>query len=285
MDLWMEENHKDLFAMRYRITDVLYSKKSPFQQVDVVQTAGFGKMMFLDHLVMVSERDEFIYHDMITHVALHAMPQARKVLIIGGGDGGTLREVLRHQRIEKVVMVEIDPLVVEAAQLHFPELSQGMKDPRAEVLIQDGVAFMAESRERFDLILIDSTDPIGPATPLFGEAFYRNVYDRLSEVGVVVAQGESCFYEPVMQQKLLSMFVDIFPLRGIYNYANMTYPGSLWSFVYGSKGCPIRKSHPEVPPLRCRYYNRALHESAFILPSFQLDSLADWISPAQPETT
>jgi len=282
LELWVEEKLGNFYAARFRVTKTLFSGASEFQKVDIVETLGHGRMLLIDDLIMVSERDEFVYHDMISHVPLFSHPNPKKVLVIGGGDGGTLREVLRHPCVEKCVMVEIDPVVVDACKTYLPQTSCAMDDPRADVRIEDGVAFMANSDETFNLIIIDSTDPIGPATPLFGEAFYRNVFERLGPDGMVVAQGESPFYEKKTQTSMLQRLAGIFPITGIYNYVNLTYPGCLWSFVYASKTHSLKhaevQSKIQASGLTFKYYNGDIHRGAFLLPSFQAEHLESWLT-------
>lgn len=274
---YVQEVNRNHFAVQYEISEVLFSGLSDFQKVEVVNTLGHGKMLLNDDLVMVTERDEFIYHDMITHLPLFVHPNPKNVLVIGGGDGGTAREVLRHKSVEKCVMVEIDKMVVDACREFIPVTSSDLDNPKLELLIEDGVKYMKESKETFDVIIIDSTDPIGPATPLFGEEFYRDVYDRLSENGIVVAQGESPFYEVPMQQKLLNVVKDIFPLRSYYNFSNLTYPGGLWSFLFASKGLhPLKdfdSSKVTASGLTFKYYNEGIHQAAFQLPQFMKENL------------
>ena len=201
-----------------------------------MDTYGHGRMLLNDGLTMISERDEFIYHDMIVHVPLFVHPQPKKVLVIGGGDGGTAKEVLRHSSVEKCVMVEIDKMVCDACRAHIPQTAACLDtEPRLHLLYEDSVKYVAETMEKFDVVLIDSTDPIGPATPLFGEEFYKNVYNCLSEDGIVVSQGESPFYEQTMQKKLTGIINNQFPVSMIYNFTNQTYPGGFWSFTFGSK--------------------------------------------------
>ncbi|PIE03593.1 MAG: spermidine synthase [Acidobacteria bacterium] len=281
MQLWIEEHHRDFLINQFRVKQTLFSGKSDFQQVDIVEAVGYGRMLFIDGLVMVSERDEFIYHDMISHVPLFSHPNPQNVLIIGGGDGGTLREVLRHDGIESCVMVEIDPVVVHACKEFLPQTSCSMAHPKAQVLIQDGIQYVKETDKRFDLVLVDSTDPIGPATPLFGEDFYQNVFRILKQNGIVVAQGESPYYEMDMQKDMLSRLAKIFPKTGIYNYSNLTYPGALWSFIYGTKGPSLRsgefKGKIEQSGMTCQYYNHGIHTAAFQLPSFQKEQLSEWL--------
>jgi len=278
---FVEEVHRNHFSVRYQIKEKLFEGQSDFQKVEVVETLGYGRMLLNDSLVMVTEKDEFIYHDMIAHVPLFVHPNPQKVLIVGGGDGGTAREVLRHLSVESVVMVEIDKMVVDACREFILQTSKDLSNPKMTLLIEDGVKYMKESSETFDVIIIDSTDPIGPATPLFGEEFYKNVSARLSDNGIVVAQGESPFYEEVMQKKLLSIVADIFPIRTYYNFNNMTYPGGLWSFLFASKGRhPIKdfQAHRvEQSGLAFNYYNSEIHKGCFSLPQFMVNNLKELI--------
>jgi len=282
MELWIEERQEDILGMRFRVEKTLFSGKSDFQQIDIVETRGYGRMLLIDGLVMISERDEFIYHDMISHVPLFSHPSPKRVLVIGGGDGGTLREVLRHESVETCVMVEIDPVVVDACKTFIPQTAHAMDHAKARVLIEDGVKFVEQTDEKFDLVLVDSTDPIGPATPLFGEAFYHNVHRILEPNGIVVAQGESPFYEMETQESMLQRLAGIFPKTGIYNYANLTYPCALWSFVYATNGLSLRsdeiRARIEHAGLSFQYYNPGIHMAAFQLPTFQQDKLQEWLT-------
>ena len=283
-DLWIEEKFEDFMGLRLKVEKTLFSGKSEFQTVDVVETKGHGKMLLNDGLVMVTERDEFIYHDMITHVPLFTHPSPKRVLVIGGGDGGTAREVIRHPGVEKCVMVEIDEVVVNACVEHIPQTSSMLKDPRIELIIGDGVKYVEEAAkkdEKFDVILVDSTDPIGPAQPLFGHEFYENIFKSLSDDGLVVSQGESPFYQTQMQKKLVQILHETFPIVSLYNFNNMTYPGGLWSFTFGSK-----KFHPlkdfdskrvDDSNLEFEYYNKDIHRGAFALPNFQRKEVADFL--------
>lgn len=283
MDLWVEERHKDTASRRFRVKQVLFSQRSPFQQVEVVETEGLGKMLLNDGLVMVTERDEFIYHDMLAHVPLYTHPDPRRVLIIGGGDGGSAREVLRHPTVEHCRMVEIDALVVEACRQHIPQTAACLDDPRLQLTIEDGVEFVARTHERYDVVMVDSTDPIGPATPLFGAEFYANVRRILTPQGIVVSQAESAYHEPEMQSALLAILADLFPRVHLYNYCNMSYPAGLWSFSFGSLGlCPIAnldRARIEREALPTQYYNAPIHCAAFALPEFARKRYARWTTP------
>lgn len=275
---YVEEVNPEGFSVRYNIKEVLFSGKSPFQKVEVVQTEGHGKMLLNDDLVMITERDEFVYHDMITHVPLFVHPNPKRVLIIGGGDGGTAREVLRHATVEHVDMVEIDGMVVEACRQHIPQTAVGMEDnPRFKLYIDDGVKFVRETQNKYDVIIVDSTDPIGPAQPLFGSEFYQDVYNCLTENGIVVSQAESPFYNVDTQKAMSKILNSIFAKVAYYNFTNLTYPGGYWSFSFASKGLhPVQDFNPErvkASGLKFKYYTADLHKAAFCLPQFQLDNI------------
>ena len=278
---WVEERFWDFFATRFRIKQVLFTGQSPFQRVQVVDTEGHGRMLLNDGLVMVSERDEFIYHEMIAHVPLFVHPAARRVLVIGGGDGGTVREVLKHKSVERCTLVEIDAMVVDACKVYIPQTASSLDDPRVVVMIADGVEFVAQTKERFDVVIVDSTDPIGPAQPLFGPEFYGNVKKVLTERGIVVSQGESAFYSGEMQKSLLRILDGLFQRVGLYNYTNMTYPGGLWSFTFASKGLrPVADFDPSrvrASGIEFNYYNPHVHRAAFDLPQFMRKELGEFL--------
>lgn len=247
----------------------------------VVETAGHGKMLFNDGLAMISERDEFIYHDMITHVPLFVHPSPKQVLVIGGGDGGTAREVLRHPDVELCTMVEIDKMVVDACKEHIPVTSKVFSNPKLNLKIEDAIKYVAETDKTFDVILVDSTDPIGPAKPLFGPAFYKNISRVLNPNGIVVSQGESPFFEKEMQCSLMGVLNQTFPVVSIYNFTNLTYPGGLWSFTFASKGLhpldDFNEERVEKMGLDFKYYNKEIHRGAFALPQFMRNNLKDYI--------
>ncbi|WP_448567307.1 polyamine aminopropyltransferase [Thalassotalea ganghwensis] len=276
-NLWVEEKFQDFLGVRFKVENVLFSGKSDYQTVDVVETKGHGRMLLNDGLIMVTERDEFAYHDMITHVPLFVHPSPKKVLIIGGGDGGTAREVIRHPSIEKCVMVEIDAMVVDACKEFIPQTSKALSDDKIELIIGDGVEYVNSTKEIFDVIIVDSTDPIGPAQPLFGEAFYQDVFKCLADDGIVVSQGESSWYAADIQASLLSVLNNVFPKCFLYSFSNLTYPGGLWSFTFASK-----KYHPiddfsleryQQSNMTFDYYNDKIHSAAFALPSFAIKAL------------
>ena len=282
-DLWLSEEHQGTVKLSFKVKKSLFSGKSRFQQVDVVETAGHGRMLLNDGVVMLCERDEFVYHEMIAHVPLFVHPAPRRVLIIGGGDGGTAREVLRHREVERAVMVEIDEMVVDASREHLPTVSCALDDPRLVLMIEDGVRFVAETRERFDVVIVDSTDPVGPAAPLFDQAFYRNVAGILAGDGILVSQAESAYYDRALQGPMLANQRPFFPRLHLYLYSNLSYPGGLWSFGFASRTlCPVRDFHPgrvADANLTMRYYNPGVHLGAFMLPGFVRENLDGVIDP------
>lgn len=280
--IWVQDVLNKDFQLSLRVKETLYSKQSSFQRVDVVDTYEVGKVLLNDGIFMLSEKDEFIYHEMISHVALFSHSSPKRVLIIGGGDGGTAREVLRHECLEKIVMVEIDEAVVEACRLHIPQTGECLNqhDPRFELLIDDGVAYIKnhiqQQQQKFDVIIVDSTDPIGPAAPLFNHSFYQNVKQCLNEGGVVVSQAESPFLLQEEQKHLLQILKDTFESVHVYNYCNMVYPGGPYSFSIAGNGQldPQKIVREEdAKELFTQYYSLEMHKSSFILPRFQRDYL------------
>jgi spermidine synthase len=282
-DMWVTETHKEIIGLRFRVQKTLFTGKSPFQQVDVVRTAGHGNLLLNDGVVMISERDEFVYHEMIAHVPLCVHPNPERVLIIGGGDGGTVREVLKHPSVKRAVMVEIDEMVVTACREHFPDVSCALDDPRLELRIEDGIRFVNQTTERFDVALIDSTDPIGPAAPLFDRAFYRRVAEVLDDDGIMITQAESPFYDPDLQAPMLNNQRPFFKRLHLYLFSTLTYPGGLWSFGFASKQyhplTDFDAGRPATAGLTTRYYNPGIHRAAFMLPNFVADGLAEVLDP------
>ena len=261
--------------INYLYKDKLFSGKSDFQKIEVYDTEKFGKMLIHDDIVMSTTKDEAVYHEMISHVPLFGHKNPEKVLIIGGGDGGTAREVLKHSTVKKCKMVEIDGMVVEACKKFIEYSKEGLDHPKLDLTIGDGIEFARNTEEKFDCVIVDSTDPIGPATDLFGPEFYKNVSNILTEEGVVAAQGMNYALSLSIQKDLIKVLKDFFPISGMYNYTNSTYVG-MWSFAYASK-----KKHPLENFQKERflkeskwtkdldYYNEAIHKASFALPQKQ----------------
>lgn len=282
MELWVEEIHQDKTGLSFKVTQTLFSGKSAFQQVDIVETAGLGRMLLNDGVFMLSEADEFIYHEMIAHVPLFTHPCPENVLIIGGGDGGAAREVLKHQSVGRVVMVEIDEMVVNACREHIPSVSCALNHPKLDLKIGDGVEYAATTKERFDMILVDSTDPVGSAEPLFDAEFYRNAARILSDDGILITQAESPFYDSELQRTMLTRQRDFFEHLHLYLFPSLVYPGGLWGFGFASKKYSPRDVKPERiknSGVSLRYYNADIHRSAFVLPTFIAENLKGVIDP------
>lgn len=277
MSEWIEEIYKEGLSFRLKKMRELFKGKSEFQKVEVSESTHHGRVLLNDGCFMLSERDERIYHEMIVHPAMSVLPNTQTVLVIGGGDGGTAREVLRHISVEKCVMVEIDGLVVEVCREHIPQTASALDDSRLDLRIEDGVQFMRETGMKFDLIIVDSTDPNGAAVPLFGRGFYADVARCLNQPGIVVAQGGSVFYELEVQARLLGLASEFFECRSMMNFTNMTYPGGYWSFLWASNGCHPLKDQKPIKGLEMFFYNADLHRAAFALPEFQRQRLAPWI--------
>ncbi len=270
--IWADEEYQGIVRTGFRLKRRLFKGKSPFQTVEVVETAGHGKLLLIDGMTMVSERDEFVYHEMIAHVPLFLHPKPQRVLVIGGGDGGSVREVLKHKSVERCVLVEIDGLVVEASRQYIPLTAAKLSDKRAVVRIEDGVKFVRETAERFDVVIVDSTEPFGPAKELFGTAFYKDVKRVLTQDGIVISQAGSPFYEIGTIKNLDRILGKVFPVVDAYLFNNLTYPGGLWAFTYASKGLrPVKDFRPsrvKAAKLPLRWYNADVHAGAFALPNF-----------------
>ncbi len=285
IDLWFREECNGYLATSFKIKETLFSGRSEYQKIDVVRTEGHGVMLINDGFVMLSERDEFVYHEMIAHVPLFVHPSPKRVLIIGGGDGGTAREVLRHTAVEKAVMVEIDAMVVDVCRKYLPTLTSALDDPRLTLRIEDGVKYVKETKEKFDVVIVDSTDPIGPATPLFNEDFYRGVSAILEEDGILITQAESPFYDGGIQASMLGNQRPFFDRLHVYLLSNLTYPGGLWSFGFATKGprplADFDEARVAAANLSMRYYNTGIHRAAFMLPNFMQENLGKILDPVK----
>jgi spermidine synthase len=277
-NVWFTDKD-DFQALSLRFTgEVFFDVQSPFQRVRIIESYKYGKMLALDDMVMTTIEDEFHYHEMISHPALFTHGNAKNILVIGGGDGGTVREILRHEGVEKVTMVEIDGEVITACKEHLPQIAAAFDDPRLELIVDDGIAFIKNAApESYDLVIVDGSDPVGPAEGLFSVEFYTNCYNSLTKDGILVAQGES----PKFNEK---SFTELnHTLQGIFGtdkapvslFFVPTYPTGMWSFQYGIKGA----KHPKhitndieidsfVDQKGLRYYNSDVHKGSFATPNF-----------------
>jgi len=271
MELWCSEQQTQNLKLSARIRATLFSGKSEFQEIMVLDSFEFGRMLVLDGVFQTSIFDEFIYHEMIAHVPLHIHPNPRKVLVIGGGDGGCVREVLKHPSVKSIEMVEIDGLVVEVAKKYLPEISSAMieNNPKLQVKIGDGIGHMKNAENEYDVIIVDCSDPIGPGEGLFSYSFYQNVYKALKPDGLFVQQTESPFYHQPLIKKLHKDIRSLFPIAELYLAQIPLYPGGLHSFTIGSKQYNSQSvDQKRILDLPYRYYNKELQTSCFILPNF-----------------
>ncbi len=272
MELWYTEKQTPNYGITAKVKETLYTATTPFQELAVIDTVEFGRMLVLDGMVQTTIRDEFVYHEMIAHPALTAHPNPKKVAVIGGGDGGVIREVLKHSTVEKAVLVEIDEEVILASKKFLPEIAGALDDPRVEVLVTDGIQHIRDTKNEYDVILVDSTEPVGAAVGLFSESFYANIYEALTDDGIMVAQTESPLFNRDLIQKSFSGIKKSFPITWLYLASVFTYPSGMWSFTMGSKKvCPLQVERQDIPDLDTKYYNNAVHYGAFQLPSFVAD--------------
>lgn len=279
---WIAEPPILGWQQRFQVSSRLFRTRSAYQQIEVWDTAPFGRTLLLDGVVQTSERDEFIYHEMLAHVPLLAHPNPQRVLIIGGGDGGCLRRVLEHP-VREVVQVEIDAAVVEASLKWLPGISGGAyDDPRAQLIIGDGFAFLEETGQAFDVILIDSTDPVGAAIPLFTDRFYKAAARRLRRGGLLVTQSGSPLLMAAELTRVVRLLETIFQRTSVYLANIPSYPAVLWSFTAASQTADPRGASPSRVAQRCAerairpsYYTPELQRAAFALPSFLKQSLGE----------
>lgn len=276
LDLWYSEFQDKNVKLSIKVKEQLYSEQTPFQKIDFFNSETFGKLFTLDGYIMITEKDEFIYHDMITHVPMAVNPECKKVLIIGGGDGGTAREISRYKHIEKIDMVEIDERVVRLCQKYFPKTSVALdKDPRINLMFTDGVEFVKNAPAGYyDLILVDSTDPIGPGEGLFTFEFYHNCFQALNENGILINQHESPYYDNYAKEmkRAHEKIKEVFPIAEVYQFHMPTYASGHWLFGFASKKLhPLQDVQMEKWKsfgLHTQYYNPELHFGAFALPTY-----------------
>jgi len=268
-NLWFTEYQTNDMALSCRVKKTLHQEQTQFQNLAVVDTDQFGRMLLLDNVIQTTIMDEFVYHEMITHVALNTHAAPKTVLVIGGGDGGAVREIVKHPSIEKVVHCEIDGAVIEASRKYLPEIACALDDPRVEIVVDDGIKHVRNNKNIYDVIIVDSTDPVGPAEGLFSASFYSDIYESLKEDGIFVAQTESPFFNRDLIPRLYRDISGIFPLTRLFLACIPTYPGGLWTFTMGSKKYdPLDVDVNAIPQMDTRYYSPAVHRTCFVLPPF-----------------
>ena len=274
MELWFSEPHTKNVKLSIKVEKQIYCGQSRYQRIDIMETAEFGKVLVLDGYLMLTEKDEFIYHEMICHVPMAVNPNIKNVLVIGAGDGGTIRELTKYDTSENIDMVEIDEMVVEACRKFLPQTAEKLDDHRLHIYYEDGLRFVRSREAEYDLIIVDSTDPFGPGEGLFTREFYGNCYKALNEEGILINQHESPFYkeDAKSMQRAHRNIAASFPIREVYQFHLPTYPSGHWFFGFASK-----KYHPindlkentwNQLGLNTRYYNTKLHKGAFYIPNY-----------------
>jgi len=283
MDRWVEETLHRGFRIRLKADRVLFDSETEHQQLIILETPEFGRVMMLDGVIQLASKDEFVYHEMMSHVPLFAHGRARKALIVGGGDGGVLREALKHPELETVTLCEIDRSVIELCREYFPEVSAGAYDnPRTRIVIADGTKFVAETDERFDVIMVDSTDPIGPGAVLFTREFYAGCCKALAPGGVLVTQNGLPFLQGPQLKQSVAYFRDLFDDAFAYLATTPSYVGGPLSFGWAADNKKLRQHSKkkierryEKAAFETRCWRPNVHVAAFALPSYVLELVSD----------
>ena len=281
MELWYSEFHTGNVKLSVRINRQLFSGESEFQRIDVFESEEFGRFVALDGEIVFSDKDEFIYDEMVTHVPMTVHPNVKNVLIIGGGDGGVARELIHYPQIESIDVVESDKMFVDVCAEMFPDIAQGLNDERVNIYYEDGLRFLRNKKARYDLIINDSTDPLGHTEGLFTKEFYGSCYKALRDDGIMVYQHGSPFYDEDKEEcmKMHRKAFRAFPVSRVYQAHIPTCSSGYWLFGFASK-----KYHPlnnlrvkewKKLHIKTRYYTTNLHRGAFMLPKYLEDMLED----------
>lgn len=266
--MWITEAMNG-FGLTIEVGDCLCREETPFQKIEIYESTRVGRLMLLDGIIQLTEYDEFAYQEMMAHLPLFAHGSPRRVLVIGGGDGGVLREVAKHRGVERIEICEIDARVIECARKFLPSLACGFDDPRVHIHIGDGSEFVKDHEGEYDCIIVDSTDPGGPGAPLFGEAFYGNMKRALRPGGVIASQAESIYLLPEIVAHLTGVTRKLFRYCGYASILVPTYPTGTIGVCVGSDGGDVTVPKAEVPAgMNLRYYTTALHRGAFAVPRF-----------------
>ncbi len=273
MELWFTEKHTDDAQFSIKVKEQLYSGKSYYQDIAILDTYEFGRILTLDGYIMLTEKDEYIYHEMMVHVPMACNPDIKNVLVIGAGDGGTVRELTRYSTIENIDMVEIDEKVIEVCKEFLPQTACRFDDERVHVSIADGLKYVRKKENFYDLIIVDSTDPFGPGEGLFTREFYGNCFKALTENGILVNQHESTYYDSYvdMVKRTHRRIGGVFPVSMVYQAHIPTYPSGHWLFGFAAKNIhpvhDIKEDEWNSLGLEMKYYNTELHKGSFALPN------------------
>ena len=281
MEMWFHDEHTDNVKLAIRVDYQVFSAQSEIQRIDVLESKEFGKILVVDGDLMLTEKDEFIYHEMISHVPMAVHPQVEKILVIGGGDGGVVRELAKYDTVEQIDVVEADPLLVEVCRKYFPQMACSLNDPRVHIYHEDGLRFIRSRSDAYDLIIIDSPNPFGAGEGLFTKEFYGNCFNALHEDGIMINQHESPFYkeEAFQCQRMHKRIIESFPISRIYQAHIPSYPSGHWLFGFASK-----RYHPihdmdgiqwKLRGIQTKYYLPRLHEGVFALPAYVEELVQD----------
>ncbi|GEN54803.1 spermidine synthase [Halobacillus faecis] len=272
MGTWFTEKQTDHFGITAKVNRSLHSEKTDFQDLEMLETAEWGNMLVLDDMVMTTEKDEFVYHEMVAHVPLFTHPNPKNVLVVGGGDGGVIREVLKHESVEKATLVEIDGKVIEYSKKYLPSIAGTLEDERVEVKVDDGFMHIAKSENEYDVIMVDSTEPVGPAVNLFSKGFYEGIAKALKDDGIFVAQTDNPWFKADLIRQVYSDVKETFPITKVYTANIPTYPSGLWTFTMGSKvHDPLQVKEERFADIDTKYYTDEIHHACFALPKFVKD--------------
>ncbi|MDW7658564.1 MAG: polyamine aminopropyltransferase [Bacillota bacterium] len=281
MELWFSEKHTPHVKLSIQVDRQLFSGQSDYQRIDVFESVEFGRILILDGFLMLTQKDEFIYHEMLVHVPMAVHPAVKNVLVIGAGDGGIIRELTRYDSIEHIDLAEIDEMVVTVSRRFLPFTACKLDDPRLTIHFQDGLKFVRHYEKHYDLIIVDSTDPFGPGEGLFTREFYGNCYKALKDDGIMVNQHESPFYavDAIAMQRAHKRIVESFQISRVYQAHIPTYPSGHWLFGFASN-CyhpvqDLRAREWRKLDIETRYYNTNLHRGAFALPNYVQKLLED----------
>lgn len=273
---WYTEFHTEDVGITCKMTKTLHTEKTNFQELALIETSQFGKALILDGAVQATTCDEFVYHEMITHIPLFTHPNPKNALVIGGGDGGAIREILKHKTIEKAVLVEIDEKVITASKKFLPEISCSLDDAKVQIKVTDGIKYIRNKKEEFDCIIADSIDPICIDEGLFELGFYKKAFDALTDDGIFIVPTKSPFYHQDLIKRVFDDINSVFPITKLITCPIPTYPSGYWSFTIGSKKYdPSQIDFSNIPDLDTKYYCSAVHQSAFMLPKFVLELIGD----------
>jgi spermidine synthase len=274
MEKWFRNKYSPETVLRTKIKRSLFKQKSQYQTIEIVDTYDFGRMLVLDGIVNVADKDEFVYHEMMTHVPLFSHPNPKTVLVIGGGDGGIVREIGKHSQIKQIDLVEIDSAVISVSKDFLPKSALGFKEPRLTVYNDDGAQFVKKRPDFYDLIIIDAPDPIGAAKSLYSRIFYKNCYKALKKDGILTTHAETPSFKKELKilRSIYNKFKTTFPIVELFTASIPSYSIGIWCFIIGSKAYHPLVNFQENKARRVKiafqYYNAAIHRAAFALPTF-----------------